>query len=259
VDYQQAYSNGYESEVWEQLSDLDVRDPQLFDVATSIARQAMLRVRHNIQLLIARWESAGHRFGYSWATGWAAGVGGKLHYVDGRPGLPDYIVNVPPLLAEPDQETLAALRQYEDVKGPLPIVLRAFYEVVGAVNFVGNVASGWPDREILDPLQVQEFTPQLQGLLANVTDEVIICPDHLHKYFVSGVGDLVVRVPSPTFDPVLRFEGGDLEWEGHPLTFGRYLRYVILKRGGIGLVAGDNDDAPAPALVASLTEGLQVF
>jgi hypothetical protein len=244
VDYQEAYSQGNEAETWDWLCALDnVRETHHLYAARSVAREAMLRVRHNVELLIPRWEIAGHRFGYAWAGRWAA----------------DDVKRAPPLLARPDHVTLAALGRFEDARGPLPIVLRAFYEVVGAVNFVGDVADGWPDREILDPLQVEDFVPQLPGLLQNETDQIVICPDHLHKYFVSGVGALSVRVPSTAFDPVLVFEDGDLEMDGRPLTFGRYLRYVVLKRGGIGLIAGYNDDAPDPSLIASLTCGLQPF
>lgn len=244
MDYLDSYLQGNESQAWDQLCELDdARDTNTFDAARSIAREAMVRVRRNVEMLIPRWENAGHKFGYAWAGAWAS----------------DYVRKAPPLLAQPGQETLAALNQYERERGPLPIVLRAFYEVVGAVNFVGDVAKGWPDRETLDPLQVEEFAPQLPRLLADEPHHVVICPDHLLKYFVAGVGPLTIQVPSAAFDPVMQFEGSDLDWEGKPLTFGRYLRTVILERGGIGLIAGCNDDAPDPALIASLKLGLPPF
>ena len=124
----------------------------------------------------------------------------------------------------------------------------AFYEVIGAVNFVGTVAEGWPDREILDPLQVEAFSAQLPALLSAQTDEVVICPDPLIKYFIGGVGPITVQLPSQSFDPVLRFEDGDLEMDGRPLTFGHYLRDVSLNRGGIGPTAGYNNDTPTRLL-----------
>jgi hypothetical protein len=57
---------------------------------------------------------------------------------------------------------------------------------------------------------------------------------------------------------VLQLDGDDLEFFGRPLTFGWYLR-LILNRGGIGLVAGYNDDPIDPDLLNYLTEGLQPF
>ena len=244
MDYEQLYANGNESEIWDRLCDLDfVREPQFLDAARSIAREAMRRTRRNIERLALKWEQAGHRFGYEWAGQWAA----------------KYVATAPPLLDKPHASDLAALDRYEHEKGPLPIVLRAFYEVIGAVNFVGDVADGWPEPEILDPLQVQAFLPQLAGLLEDQTDEIVICPDNCHKYFRSGVGSLTVQVPSSSFDAVLRFEDGELEIDGAPLTFGRYLRDSILKRGGIGPVAGFNDDAPDPSLIAFLTQDLEPF
>jgi hypothetical protein len=70
---------------------------------------------------------------------------------------------------------------------------------------------------------------------------------------------MTVRVPAAVFDPVLVFDDGDLELDGTRLTFGRYLRQVILERGGIGLVAGYNNDAPDPSLISMLTQGLEPF
>jgi hypothetical protein len=245
VDYLEAYLRGNEIETWDRLCALDnIRETSHFDAARAVAMEAMFRVRRNVELLIPRWEAAGHRFGYAWASSWA--------------WVAKDVKAAPPLLAQPDDLSRAALSRFEEAKGPLPIVLRAFYEVVGAVNFVGRVANGWPDAEILDPLQVEEFAPQLPALL-EWDSQVDICPDHLFKYFVAGVGPMTVRVPAAVFDPVLVFDDGDLELDGTRLTFGRYLRQVILERGGIGLVAGYNNDAPDPSLISMLTQGLEPF
>lgn len=243
MDYVKDYSSGNEAEVWDQLCALGSIDRDLNQTARWVAMEAMRRARRNIEQLIPQWEARGHKFGYEWAGAWAARD----------------VQAAPPLLGRPTADDLALLDQFEHEIGPLPIALRAFYEVIGAVNFVGTIAEGWPDDQILDPLQVEAFSPQLPALLARDTDEVIICPDQLLKYFFGGVGPLTVEVPSQSFDPVLRFEGGDLEMDGRPLTFGRYLRDVILNRGGIGPVAGYNDDAPDPALTLFLTQGLEPF
>jgi hypothetical protein len=77
----------------------------------------------------------------------------------------------------------------------LPIALRAFYDVVGSVNFVGKIASGWPDECTLDPLQVLAFSPQVEGLVRGEWDTVEIAEDPCHKYLYSGLDSLVVSVP----------------------------------------------------------------
>lgn len=244
MDYVSAYSSGNEAEVWDRLCAVGSRrDPILSEALRWVAMEAMRRARRNIERLIPRWEARGHKFGYDWAGAW-----------DAR-----YVEKAPPLLGNPTAADLEPLDRYERARGPIPISLRAFYEVIGAVNFVGRVASGWPDREILDPLQVEAFSMQLPALLSEEAWDVVICPDHLHKYFISGVDAFTVQSPSPSFDPVLRLDSCDLELDGTPLTFGRYLRHVILNRGGIGLEAGCNDDAPDPSLVAFLTQGLEPF
>jgi len=244
MDYVHAYSNGNEAEVWDRLCALESRrDQDLSEALRWVATEAMRRVRRNIERLIPRWEARGHKFGYDWAGA-----------CDAR-----YVEKAPPLLGNPTAADLESLDAYERARGPIPIALRAFYEVIGAVNFVGRVANGWPDSEILDPLQVEAFSQQLPALLSEEAWDVVICPDHSHKYFISGADAFTVQLPSQSFDPVLRFESCDLELDGAPLTFGRYLRHSILNRGGIGLVAGWNDDAPDPTLVAFLTQGLEPF
>jgi hypothetical protein len=245
MDYVDRYLNGNEAEVWEHLcavGDLgfDPNHPARF-----VATEAMRRARRNIERLIVRWETRGHKFGYEWAKTWAWAA--------------SFVRAAPPLLGSPTAADRELLDRYERERGPLPVALRAFYEVIGAVNFVGTVADGWPNREILDPLQVDTFSTQLPTLLSAEIGEVVICPDQLLKYFIGGVGPMTVRLPSRSFDPALRFEGGDLEMDCKPLTFGRYLRDVILNRGGIGLVAGCNDDAPDPSLTRFLTQGLERF
>jgi hypothetical protein len=243
MDFVNDYFNGNEPDVWDRLCAAGDIGHDLNQAADLVAIIAMRRARRNIERLIPRWEARGHKFGYQWAGAWAA----------------SYVKAAPPLLGNPNAADLEMLDQYERERGAIPVALRAFYEVIGAVNFVGTVAKGWPNREILDPLQVEDFSSQLPALLSAQTDEVVICPDMLLKYFIGSVGPLTVKLPSHCFDPVLRFEGGDLRIDGKPLTFGSYLRDVILNRGAIGLVAGYNDDAPDPALTSFLTQGLEPF
>ena len=233
--------------VWAELAALgeEVRAPAVRPDARAVAAELAARVRRNVERLSERWRALGYTFGYAWAGRWAKSDADRS----------------PPHLGAPNAADLAALDRFEAEVGPLPLALRAFYERVGAVNFVGDAPGGregrrWPDIESFDPLQVVAFTPQLEALLESDAEprEVEICPDHLHKYFISGVGSIMARVPDPGADAVLTFEGEPLHWENEPLHFVPYLREVILRRGGIGLV-----EMPAKGLAKELTEGLEPF
>jgi hypothetical protein len=235
--------------VWNRLCDLETPfpAPRLAE-ARAVARETMTRVRRNIEILIARWRKEGYRFGYHWAGAWAA----------------QDIAQAPPLLGNPNAADIRVLDDFEKQKGPIPVALRAFYEVVGAVNFVGNQPPGWPNKETLDPLQVELFTPQFNRLILGDENDpfptdAILCPDPLLKFFIGGVGPLTVEVPSTVFDPPIRFEYEDLHFNDEVLTFGGMLREIILKRGGIGLAAGFDDDTPDSELIRRLTEGLIPF
>lgn len=257
MDLFQAYCAGRELEVWKRLcaKGEKVGSPRHIEPARQVAIEAMKRVRRNIRKLIPRWKKAGHRFGYRWLRR------NRPASPEGRKWLAQFIkyATAVPLLGNPTKGDLKSLERFEQTKGPLPIVLRAVYEVIGAVNFVGDIAPGWPDMEILDPLQIRPFAPQMKRLMTGETDQVDFFDDHLIKYDIAGVGPSTVPIHPFVFDPVIHFEGQGLIYHGEPLTIGLYLREVILKRGGIGLVAGWNNDAPDPDLIKSLTKDLVPF
>lgn len=219
-----------------------VRDPAVLPGALAVAREAAARIAIDVALLSERWQDLGFEFGYEWAGAWAA----------------EEVLRAPPHLGEVGPDDLAALDRFEAEVGPLPLALRAFHERVGAVNFVGEPCepeSGWPDQESLDPLQVEAFTPQLERLLASGGERaLVVCPDFLHKFFLSGVGSLSVPVPAAGFDAVITFEGEPFYWNDEPLLFLEYLREVILRRGGIGLM-----DDPPRDLIRQLVPGLVAF
>jgi hypothetical protein len=240
------YMNEDPASVWRELVVLGdrVRDPAVLPDALSVAREAALRVRRNVEILSERWTNLGFRFGYAWAKKWAD----------------DEVHRAPPHLGQPGPQETAALARFEAEAGPLPLSLRAFYERMGALNFVGMPVKEedpiWPHREELDPLQVDSFPSQLDWLLSEAGGErkVHVCPDHLHKFFISGVGSLMAPVPDAGADVVLTFEGEPLYWNEEPLFFMDYLREVILRRGGVGIVT-----LPGAALRLELLPGLQPF
>jgi hypothetical protein len=233
--------------VWERFCALGprVREPGWIEGAREVAREAMKRVRRNIEILIDRWNQHGYRFGYDWTE--PAEWNQQL------------IADAPPILAIPTEDDIRAIDKFEVMRGPLPVALKALYEVVGATNLVGTPPDGWPDVEVLDPLQIYSLPPQLPKLRADAESKINLCDDCLGKYLFSNVGPLEIRVTNHCFDPKILFEDGDVQWQGKPLTLGRYLREVILRRGGIGHDFGSNDDGADPDLIASLTEGLLFF
>lgn len=213
VSFLDRYVAGEHAKVWSELCAMGTAVRDVLDDARAVASEMSRRVRHDIEILQARWEERGYVFGYDWAGSWASAL----------------VERAPPRLGRPADP--AVLDDYEARVGPLPLSLRALAEVVGAVNFVGRAPiKGWPLDEELDALQLVELVPQLGE------SSVTLFPDHLHKIFVSGVGSVTTRVPCPNADAELWFEGGPVRVKGSgtPWLLVPYLREAILGRGGIG-------------------------
>jgi len=135
------YQQGACEEVWADLLALgeQVRTEPVYADALAVARETMRRARFNIETLIPRLRACGYQFGYGWVTeqqGYDADVVASVARLETqRPSVP---WSPPP----PDvQEQLASLEHV--IGGPLPLSLRAWYEVVGQVNFVGELPTRW--------------------------------------------------------------------------------------------------------------------
>jgi len=165
-----------------------------------------------------------------------------------------------PRLQPPAPATQAQLAELESLAGPLPLSLRAFYEVVGSVNLVGRFPPGTfgpaeeegrrqravqPSLEApfnpafayeLDPLFVYSLELTLVFFrdwrdrrarrgLPILPYRLPIGPDSFFKYAMSGGGGLYgVEVPCAAADAPLL-----LEW--HQTTLVDYLR-IALQWGG---------------------------
>lgn len=263
--FHERYVAGECEQVWDELYSLrsDVRKPIYFDDAMAVARETMRRVRLNCKLLIPRLQSLGWRFGYEWAptsSKWAQ----------------EEVSRQPPLLGGPTP--IAVLDNIEANNGFLPISLRSFYEVVGAINFVGTPFDrpNWPGVEGLDPLYIagveQAFGNKRYELDENCQElrtidfgdalvplwpgKVEVAPDFLHKYFISGVGSEYIEIPAENADVPLMFEGGPLQIEGRDLTFVRNLRYAMQGGGFLAFMPDSEWGLRPEADLAYLTEGL---
>ncbi|HLG76698.1 MAG TPA: hypothetical protein VKX46_09790 [Ktedonobacteraceae bacterium] len=239
TSFLERYLRGECEQVWEELLGLgaQVRKEPLHSDALAVARETMRRVRRNCEILIERLERIGYIFGYSWA----------------RPALVEDIDKQPPPLGTPLPDIQDRLDALEQVGALLPLSLRAFYEIVGSVNFVGVSTSAMAAFEYgedavasdedadlselvdedIDPLFIaafdKKFTPAEYRSWINEEEgayTVITTYDTLSKYFRSDVEALFMEVPNPNADAPM------LHGDGTGINLVAYLRYC-LQHGGL--------------------------
>lgn len=210
MSYLQRYLAGDHEAVWAELGALDSRTcgPNVVADAEAVATVTMERVAINIDRLIDRLTARGYSFGV---------------YPDGE---------VVPGFRTPRTKPHAcmmpeALAVHEEF-GPLPLSLRAFWQIVGEVNLAGRAPdNGLPAYS--DPLSVDGPS---HGLIEPADESDAeggflcwIAPDVLHKDNVSGGPPYAIHLPDGGFDALLQDE-----W--HQTTFVAYLRTAILEWGG---------------------------
>ena len=233
MDYLERYRNGEYEQVWEELTALGaaVRSEPVASQAREVAAETMRRVRRNCATIVARLGALGYVFGTF--------PDGTRRSPRGEP------------LTPPDEAMLADMEELEGEAGMLPLSLVAFWQEVGAVDFVGMQPS-WPDG--LDPLVVDPPAGALSFLFDEEGDEEIaaqgmfagLAPDDLHKDNISGGDPYGVVLPNPSADFIFKYER-------HDLHFVPYLRLAILQWGGLpGLDGRGEAFAPLAALVAEL-------
>ena len=113
--YLERYLAGEREAVWAELTALGsaIRDEPLFADAQAVARETMRRARANVEVLVRRLTALGYRF-----------IGDAL-----GPNPTPYV--------PPTAESLATLRDIERQYGALPLSIETWYEIVGAVDFIG--------------------------------------------------------------------------------------------------------------------------
>ncbi len=233
--YQEFASFGYENtRVWAELTSLgsDIRQEPLFSDARAVAHETMSRARQNIEILVDRLRRLDYQFLY-----------------------PQEI------WVPPSPDSISTLERFEANYGPLPLSLRAWYEVVGMVCFMGyhpklSYLDSWPggtlrpfysDPIVIDPIKdppvsfyadlVFDFTGQ------DTTDppySIWLGPDAIQKANLSGGGPTMMMVPNPGMDGPLISEG----WDG--VLFMNYLRQCFQWGGFPGFK--ENPDYPKDEL-----------
>lgn len=242
--------------VWDELLSAgdEVRHLPLYQQALTISRETMLRINRNLGRIITRLDQIGYHF-----------------------------QNRKRAHALPPADVVSRLDRIEQkLNGPLPLSLRAFWEVVGSVDFRQSEEQNihdWIapyDSEIQllgddDPLYVEPFETLEGWLLQWESFEEIpmvegrvqfqISPDCYHKAGVSGGDNYHVVLPDFAVDfrivgDVSPGPGG----EGDGDLFVEYLRRSVLGGGFRGRVSEDGSQwLPSRAILRSVVGDLESF
>lgn len=249
--YLERYLRGEYEQVWDELCALGSvvhdRESPLHEQAYAVARESMRRARHNVLLLWSRLRDIGFHFGYSWCSP------GNQAYLETE-------LAPPPQFAEAEPDILVRLNAFERDIGILPLSLRAWYEQVGAVNFVGIYPvedptdpegfSHWqqvksadvqafrrsystlqavrPCHHDLDPLWVYPFAYSSEAMDNRTPPELMLAPDEDFKMGLPGSGQYIVALHNAGADAII-----ENEW--HETTFVKYLRICFRWGGFLGL------------------------
>jgi hypothetical protein len=202
----------------------------------------MRRVDLNVRTVVERLRAMGYRFGPS------AGAAGRVMSLFRRER-PD----TPSVHVVPGPRARATRLNIEKRTGPLPLSVRAFFEVVGSVDLTGYHATWAPQESDVaeDPLVVFGVTDlwaQVDGAAEGEIDEVVLAPDDLHKAGTSGGDPYALAVPDPRAD-------GELLHERHGRLFVPYLR-LCFRFGGF---PGYDGQINRPAEIDALASGLLPF
>ena len=248
MTYHARYQAGEHIGVWRELTALgaSVRAPALIDDAWAVAEETMTRVASNIDRIIERLANCSFKFDV---------------YPDGT--MPSASL---PAHGRPDGALLADVVELEQRVGPIPLSLRAFWQVVGTVSLIGRGPEGWPDYS--DPLFISPPGYALIELLERGSGEeserTFMCglaPDVLHKDNVSGGAEYAIALPNSSADATF-----EEEWRG--IGFVPYLRVAILEWGGFPGLSHDSPQdkwrrkypsAPPPVWFGELTQDLLPF
>lgn len=228
------YEGGAYEQVWDELVAYGpaVREEPLLAEALAVARETMRRLRANLALLLQRLDAAGYVFTDTPVPRWQG----------------------------PRADAPAQIRALEALVGPIPLSIRACYEMVGAVNFQGHhpaLEQRTDDRwdALPDPLIIFPIDSIIADCRERLEDpewdrdwplDLPLAPDIRHKADISGGGPYGVYVPDAAADAPLQ-----KEW--HATSFVNYLR-ICLRWGGFpGL---ERYAHPPTEFLQYLTDGL---
>jgi len=286
------YVAGDYEQVWRELVDLgpEVRAAARAADALAVAYETMRRVGQNVKTIIARLQAIGYAFENQAVRSevrrrqlaamfdQASELAGKLETgpgghgplqrlqvafqrMQGPKGMLESLLtakkrtpkdNTVQAHVSPNAKTLKSILKLERKYGPLPLSLRAFYDLVGEVNLMGYHPAVSPAESSVapDPLVVygvESALEEIEGAEYEASEiRVTIAPDYLHKADISGGDPYSIQLPAPTAD-------APLQAEPHNVDFVEYLRLVFAWGGFPGW---QQADAILPAELERLREGL---
>jgi hypothetical protein len=219
------YLGGEHEAVWHDLvalGDAVREDPHAAD-ALAVAYETMGRVEANVRTVSGRLT----QLGFTKSDG--------------------------PLHAPPNRGVDTQIQELQKVAGTLPISLRAFYEIVGSVDWNGQLAGLLPSTrpQVADPFVVLPIEAAIETAryFADAKEKwILIAADGLMKANTSGGDPYQIEVPNASADGVLRFEC-------HDLNFVEYLR-LVFRFGGFPGYEGMEFQ---PQQLAELSANLRAF
>lgn len=236
------YKAGEFEAVWRDIRALGDIDGDLRAEVLAVAEEAMRRVARNADVLSERLHAAGWRplFGQ--------------------------------LRSPPSSGDVKMFEKVEAISGgPLPPTLRAFWTVVGGIDWVWNYDCGEPLPDLcadtpmdeMDPLCVhaasdigyllEEWEAQRDQPDPDLVDpfRLELAPDHWHKANISGGAPYSIILPFFGADP-------EFAYERHNLPFLDYLRLSFRWAGFPGLDEY-GDDPDVIRFVQEFGKGLEPF
>jgi hypothetical protein len=230
------YQAGEHEAVWAELRAFEELPEELVPEAQAVADETMKRVAHNADLLAQRLA----------ARGWKSLTG--------------------ELRTKPDPENAELVQRAEEyLKGPIPISLKSFWNIVGGIDFVWDYHVGdCPDlliplrHEDMDPLCI--YPAEFLEFAIDEWDEqppeeewysLDLAPDALHKANISGGDPYSVIVPFGGLDPLLNSDST-------AVTFVDYLR-LAFKYGGFPPLEDHANHPNTQKFLAEMTAGFKPF
>ena len=195
--YSKLYGECCHEQWWDELLELGELTPGsvLWDDAYDVALQTAQLAKRNIELIVEFLNRSDYEFGYGIGNGFQA---------DPAPWTP------------PRAETVDEIRLLEEIAGPIPLSIRAWWEVVGDVCLQGRFKEDGntphDDLPLMDQLCVLPVSQVLRDLGDWLEDgeqaepfEAPICPDIFHKGEYSGGPHYSVRLPDARADSELKY------------------------------------------------------
>jgi hypothetical protein len=178
------------------------------DEAWAVTRETVRRVRFNLELIYRRLQGLGYRFAD-----------------------PEQAFRVP------DANDAVLLGVIEDEHGPLPLVMRAWYETVGSVDFSQEESqltepdgTGLTGFGFLNPLVVKGLHYLWENRQQREAEDV----GEPFMFFPTGS---CASNNEPTGFAAPRLSADDDEYDGEGGGFVPHVRYVLLQ-GGVGRSGG---------------------